>query len=194
MNKTKTNTQQIIDLLQDIESGNKTSLGELYHVTYQELKHVARCIKVRFHGQHTLNTTALVHEAYLKIDKAHQLSFNNKAHYLGTLGKVIRHILVNYLEHKQAQKRGNAQKTYSLDNWQEDISIPEELGEQLMQLHEALQLLAKENEMMASIIEYRFFANMSIEEIALVLSVSPSTIKRHWNKAKVWLYQQLQQV
>ena len=79
-----------------------------------------------------------------------------------------------------------------MDDWHERISVPEVLCEQIMQLHEALQLLAQEHEMMASIIEYRFFANMSIEEIAQVLSVSPSTVKRQWNKAKIWLYQQLQ--
>jgi len=192
MNNPTPHTQQIVSLLQEIESGNKASLEKLYNITYQDLKNMAHGIKVRFHGQHTLNTTALVHEAYLKINKAHQLTFNNKAHYLGTLGKVIRHVLINYIEQKKSQKRGNLQKAYSLDDWQERISVPEVLCEQILQLHEALQLLAQEHEMMASIIEYRFFANMSIDEIAQVLSVSPSTVKRQWNKAKIWLYQQLQ--
>ncbi|OJJ23157.1 hypothetical protein BKI52_02040 [marine bacterium AO1-C] len=192
MNNPTPHTQQIVDLLQEIESGNKASLEKLYNITYQDLKNMAHGIKVRFHGQHTLNTTALVHEAYLKIDKAHHLTFNNKAHYLGTLGKVIRHVLINYIEQKKSQKRGNLQKAYSLDDWQERISVPEVLCEQILQLHEALQLLAQEHEMMANIIEYRFFANMSIDEIAQVLSVSPSTVKRQWNKAKIWLYQQLQ--
>ena len=192
MNNSTPHTQQIVSLLQEIESGNKASLEKLYHITYQDLKNMAHGIKVRFHGQHTLNTTALVHEAYLKINKAHQLTFNNKAHYLGTLGKVIRHVLINYIEQKKSQKRGNLQKAYSLDDWQERISVPEVLCEQILQLHEALQLLAQEHEMMASIIEYRFFANMSIDEIAQVLSVSSSTVKRQWNKAKIWLYQQLQ--
>ncbi|HAS44769.1 MAG TPA: hypothetical protein DCS93_30095 [Microscillaceae bacterium] len=192
MNNPTPYTQQIVHLLQEIESGNKASLEKLYNITYQDLKNMAHGIKVRFHGQHTLNTTALVHEAYLKINKAHHLTFNNKAHYLGTLGKVIRHVLINYIEQKRSQKRGNLQKAYSLDDWQERISVPEGLCDQILQLHEALQLLAQEHEMMASIIEYRFFANMSIDEIAQVLSVSPSTVKRQWNKAKIWLYQQLQ--
>lgn len=188
------NTHQITHLLKDIESGNKASFEKLYHITYQELKSIAHRIKIRYNGQHTLNTTALVHEAYLKIDKAHELSFSNKAHYLGTIGKAIRHILINYIEQQQSQKRGNAQKAYSLEEWKDYLCISEELGEQVLQLHETLKRLATENELMANIIEYRFFANMSIEEIAHVLDVSPSTIKRQWNKAKIWLYQQLKQV
>jgi RNA polymerase sigma factor (TIGR02999 family) len=150
MNNPTPQTQQIVCLLQEIESGNKASLEKLYHITYQDLKSMAHGIKIRFHGQHTLNTTALVHEAYLKINKAHQLTFNNKAHYLGTLGKVIRHVLINYIEQKKSQKRGALQKAYSLDDWHERISVPEVLCEQIMQLHEALQLLAQEHEMMAS--------------------------------------------
>lgn len=186
-------TTKVISLLQSIESGNKASLEELYDITYQEIKNIARSIKVSFQGQHTLNTTALVHEAYLKIEKAQGLSFNSKAHYLGTVGKAIRHIIVNYIHQKNAQKRGSQQVAYSLEDWHEPLAISESLGEKIMDLHEALNKLALEEEEMARIIEARFFANMSTEEIAQMLAISPSTVKRKWNKAKVWLYRQLQQ-
>ncbi len=176
-------------LLGELQGGNRDVLDELFSLVYNELHELAREQRVDWHGDYTLNTTALVHEAYLKLVGQAQTEWENRAHFLSVAAKAMRHILVDYARRCRAEKRGGDAQKLSLE---EVVVLTEERAEALVALEEALDRLAQVNEREAQVVECRFFGGMTIAETAAVLGVSPMTVKRDWAMAQAWLLVEMQ--
>lgn len=180
----------VTQLLLDWSNGDKESLEKLLPLVYQELRRLAQHYLQQERSDHTLQATALVHEAYLKLFDAKNVQWQNRAHFFGAAAQTMRHILVDMARQRRAAKRGGGNKL-SLD---EAISVP---GEQedvnLVALDEALTRLAELDSQQSKIIELRYFGGLTIEETAEVLNLSPATIKREWAMARAWLHRELQQ-
>jgi len=184
------NSENITLLLQELQAGKKEAYSKLFPIVYRELHRIAHKIRFQWNGQYTLNTTALVHEAYLKMaDK--DLSTSNRKHFFAVAAKAIRQILINYALKKQTAKRGSGEAQIPIEEVYEDLNLPDKISDEILALNEALVRLEGQNEQLGKIVEYRFFAGMSIEETAELLDVSVSTIKRHWAVAKAWLYKEV---
>lgn len=182
------NREDITSLLREYQSGNKTVLDELFPLVYDELRKLAA---IRLNGErkdHTLQPTALVHEAYLRLVGQHSTDWHNRAHFFGLAAEMMRRILVNHAVKNNAEKRFGNQTKLALDD---AISLAQEREVNLVMLDEALNKLAEFDPQQAKIIELRFFAGLTIEEVAEIIGVSDSTVKREWRVAKAWLHQQL---
>lgn len=182
------NREDITSLLHEYQSGNKEVLDELFPLVYDELRKLAA---IRLHGErkdHTLQPTALVHEAYMRLVGQHSTDWHNRAHFFGLAAEMMRRILVNHAIKNNAEKRFGNQTKLALDD---AISLAQEREVNLVMLDEALNRLAEFDPQQAKIIELRFFAGLTIEEVAEIIGVSDSTVKREWRVAKAWLHQQL---
>jgi RNA polymerase sigma-70 factor (ECF subfamily) len=135
-----------------------------------------------------LQTTALVHEAYLCLEKREPMEFENRAHFYAVCAQLMREILVQYARRRNAAKRGGKQYNVALDN---ELAVAERGSVDLIALDDALQGLARLDLQQARIVELRFFGGLSIEDTARVLSMSPATVKRHWTTAKAWLHNEI---
>jgi RNA polymerase sigma-70 factor, ECF subfamily len=175
-------------LLQQAQTGSRAALDELLPVVYQELRRIAARQLAGERADHTLQATALVHEAYLRLIDQHSVDWRNRAHFFSIAAEMMRRILVNHAVNRQAQKRGAGQTLLSLD---EVISFPNRQNLDLIRLDAALNRLAEFDPQQARIVEMRFFAGLTNEEVADVLGVSDSTVKREWRSAKAWLAAQL---
>ena len=175
-------------LAYDQSDGSPEALERLMPVLYDRLREMARRHMRAERAGHTLNTTALVHEAYLKLVDQTRLTWKNELHFYAIASRVMRNILIDYARLHRAQKRGGGRPVTSLDN--KNIAL-EERADELLALDEALTRLADFDERMAQVVEYRFFGGLNIEETAAVLDVSPRTVKRDWKRAKAWLYSEL---
>jgi RNA polymerase sigma factor (TIGR02999 family) len=182
---------QITLLLNNYKKGKEGADDELYTAVYSELKKTARSVRRRWQGNATMNTTALVHEAYLKIDPE-KVDWQNRLHFFYIAGKAMRQILYNYAEKKMARKRGGAKK-YSIDAEEEGIVITsdEKSFFEIFALENALKRLEAHDAVYGKIIECRFYSGMTIEETSLALQLSQATVKRKWNFARTWLYREL---
>ncbi len=178
-------------LIHRINEGDQKALDELFPVVYDELRKNAHHLRFKFRQQETLNTTALVHEAYLKLSKADLSKLQNKDHFYNLASKAIRQILVNACLRKQTDKRGNQPSHLKIDDLEEQLRFSEETGSAILKIHEALEVLEKKEPIYGKIVECRFFAGLSIEETAKIMGKSPSTVKRSWSMAKTWLHMQL---
>ncbi|MGI9175683.1 MAG: sigma-70 family RNA polymerase sigma factor [Rhodothermales bacterium] len=171
-------------LLDDLSGGNQTVLDALLPQMYGELRGLARR---QLHGErhgHTLNTTALVHEAYEKLVRQDRMTWKNRAHFLGVAALSMRRILVNYAHKRSAQKRGGGEIVATF----EDGMAPREVrAEELVDLDEALQRLEQLDERQSRVVTYRFFGGLTHDEIAEVLGVSETTVRRDWRLARAWL-------
>lgn len=185
------NQGEITQLLIDVNKGDLSAFNKIFPVIYSELRHIAHRIRFQYFGIDTLNTTAIVHEAYLKIVNS-EANWTSRAHFYGVAGKAMRHILLNAARRKNAIKRGRDAQHVCFEEWEEKINLTDECSEELVKLDEILKELESKDANQVKIVECRFFANMSIEETAEVLNVSPSTIKRSWQVTKAWLYSQIQ--
>ena len=181
--------QDITQLLVELTDGNKEVVNEILPLIYTELRKLAGGYLRKERGNHTLQPTALVHEAYMKLIDQRQIKWQNRAHFFGIAAQVMRRILLDYARQHKAEKRGGAGENMSLE--ENLIIIQGEKSAELLALDEALENLAKIDEMKAKIVELRYFGGLSVEETAEVLGVSAITIKRHWRMAKAWLYGQL---
>jgi RNA polymerase sigma factor (TIGR02999 family) len=179
----------ITQMLIELTDGNKEVVNEILPLIYTELKKLAGSYLRKERGNHTLQPTALVHEAYMKLIDQRQIKWQNRAHFLGIAAQVMRRILLDYARKKKAEKRGGADDNVALE--ENLIIIQGEKSAELLALDEALENLAKMDEMKAKIVELRYFGGLSVEETAEVLGVSEITVKRHWRMAKAWLYGQL---
>lgn len=175
-------------LFQRAQGGDRTALDELLPLVYKELKRIASRQLARERSNHTLQATALVHEAYLRLIDQHSVDWRNRAHFFSIAAEMMRRILVNHAMSRQSQKRGAGETLLSLD---EAIRFANKQGLDLVLLDEALKRLAEFDPTQARIVELRFFAGLTIEEVAEVLGVSDSTVKREWRSAKAWLAAQL---
>ena len=175
---------KITQLLKNAQAGKRESLDEFLPLVYQELKKIAAYKLNAERANHTLQATALVHEAYLRLIDQHSVDWQNRAHFFAIASEMMRRILVNYAEGHKAKKRGDGQTLISLD----DANILAAESEvDLIFLDNALKELAEFDETQAKIVELKFFGGLTNEETAEVLRVSESTVKREWRMARAWL-------
>lgn len=174
-------------LLRRWSDGDRGALDELIQVVYPEMQRIALRYLQRERTNHTLQSTALVHEAYLRLVGRHATQWSNRAHFFAVASRIIRGILVDYMRTRQAQKRGAGAAQFALD---ESIAgeVPREVD--LLDLDRALHGLQALDPQQSRIVELRFFGGLSNEEVAEVLGISVSTVKRDWIMAKTWLRRQ----
>jgi len=175
-------------LLVDWGNGDRQALEKLTPLVYQELKRLAARYLRRERREHTLQSTALVHEAWLRLIDQNHVHWQNRAQFFGIAGEMIRRILIDHARNRQAAKRGDGAIKLSLD---EALGAPDRRDFDLVALDDALEDLTKLDPKQGKLVELRFFAGLSIEESAEVLCVSPATVKREWAVAKAWLYREL---
>lgn len=182
------NTHGVTNLLIELSNGKRDVVDELLPIIYYELKRIAANYLRRERSDHTLQPTALVNEAYMKMVDITQVSWQNKAHFVGVAANQMRRILVDHARHHNAQKRGGEFHIMTLN---EEIDHADEQSADLIALDDALTELAKMDPVKAQIVELRYFGGLTTDETAEVLGVSSITIKRHWKMTKAWLYGQL---
>lgn len=176
-------------LLEDYSNGNRRALDELLPIVYHELRRLAHSYLARERKDSTLQTTALVHEAYLKLIDQHSVNFQNRAQFFALSAQAMRRILLDNARRRQAEKRGSGGKVMLEDAG--EVSI--EANENLLLLDMALLELEEFDRQQAKIIELRYFGGLTIEETAAVLQISPATVKREWTLARAWLYERVNQ-
>lgn len=177
----------VTTLLLRLRRGESDAVGTLFDAVYEELRVIASGQLRRLRPGDTLSTTALVHEAYVKMCDHAQLAVEDRAHFLALSARAMRQILVDHFRRSTAEKRGGNVRPVSLADAGQ---IPvEERGQILLDLNEALKELAKLNRRLSDVVEYRFFGGMTQEEIASVLNVSARTVRHDWRKAKAFLSQ-----
>jgi RNA polymerase sigma factor (TIGR02999 family) len=165
------------------------ALVPLVPVVYEELRRIARRQLRNERTGHTLTTTALVHESYLKLAEQTRAAFHDRAHFLAVASQAMRRILIDYARGHRASRRGGDQQRIDLD----DATLAAvEQSESLIALHEALERLEKLDPRQSRVVEYRFFGGMTEQETATALGVTERTVRRDWIKAKLWLYAELQ--
>ena len=181
-------TNEVTELLVRWRAGERQALDALMPLVYNELRRLARYYVGREHPGHTLQTTALVHEAYVRLVGQNPPEWKNRAHFFGVSARLMRQILVDHARGKQADKRGGGALKVTLDaglleGINKDVNI--------LALDESLEALAKLNPQQSHIVELRFFSGLSIEDTAEVLNISPATVKRHWTAARAWLFREM---
>jgi RNA polymerase sigma factor (TIGR02999 family) len=181
-------SQQVTQLLLDWRNGNRTAFDQLMPLVYDELRKIAKRHMGRERDGHTLQTTALVNEAYLRLVDQQDVAWQNRAHFFAISAQIMRHLLVDHARARQYAKRGGGAVQVSLA---EDAAATPERSIDLLALDHALTRLARFDERKSKIVELRFFAGLSAVETAEVLGLSEITIKREWLKAKAWLYREL---
>jgi len=181
-------THRVTDLLIELSDGKREVIDEILPLIYGELKRIAANYLRRERSDHTLQPTALVNEAYIKMIDITQVSWQNKAHFIGVAANQMRRILVDHARERNAQKRGGELQIVTLN---EEIDKGDEQSTDLIALDEALDELAKMDAVKARIVELRYFGGLTMDEVAEVLGVSTITVKRHWKMAKAWLYGRL---
>lgn len=170
-------------------NGDEKALNELMPLVYQELRRMAKRYMNHQPSGHTLQTTALIHEAYLKLaDESGRKCWQNRAHFFAVAAQAMRHILVDHARSYQTEKRGGKMQIISLENAME---ISKERAAEVAALDEALQNLSKLDERKSRVVELRYFGGLSVEETAEVLKISPQTVMRDWRFAKTWLLREL---
>lgn len=188
-------SETITGLLLAAEHGDRSALETCFPLVYEELRAIARRQRRAWHGNPTLNTTALLHEAYLKLADHGQLGARSRAHFFAIASTAMRHILCNYARDRARQKRGGGIHEVSLEHVDFAVAQPafsDESTEVLAALGDALDRLEKLDKRQSQVVECRFFAALSVEETALALDISPATVKRDWAFARAWLLTQMQ--
>lgn len=181
-------SKDITQLLLNWNAGDSAAAEELMPLVYGELRRLAKSYLRRERPDHTLQSTALVHEAYLRLIDQHSVSWQNRAHFFGVAAQMMRRILVKYAEKHNAEKRGGGWQKLSLD---EMVSFAEQRDLDLLALNDALNRLEEFDPQKSRTIELRFFGGLTIEETAEVLDLSHATVERHWRTAKAWLRREL---
>jgi RNA polymerase sigma factor (TIGR02999 family) len=180
---------EITRLLDDLSNGNRTALDRLLPLVYDELQRMAHAQLRRERDGHTLNTSALVHEAYLKLVEQRTPQWQGRNHFFAIASIAMRRVLVNYAKARGRQKRGGGDANVRIDESNEPMS--DQRAEEIVSLDEALERLAAINQRAASVVECRYFGGLSIEQTAEALGVAPMTVKRDWMLAKTWLKKEL---
>ena len=180
---------EVSQLLKAWGGGDIEAAERFMPLIYDELRRQAHRFLNRERANHTLQTTALVHEAYLRLADQRNVNWQNRAHFFGLAAQMMRRILVNYAIKRKREKRGGANENIELD---ETIVIAAEKSDvDLMALDEALTRLEEMDARQARVVELRYFSGLNIEETAEVLNISPATVKREWSMAKAWLKAEL---
>ena len=183
------NAEQITQLLKDWSDGNQTALDKLMPLVYDELRRQASQFLSKERANHTLQTTALIHEAYLKLIRQNQVEWQNRAHFFALASTAMRRILVDYARERHREKRGGVAENLPIDEAFQIAS--KEKSVDLIALDEALNRLAKLDVRQARVVELRYFSGLTNDETAEVLGVSNATVRLDWNLAKAWLKQEI---
>src|SRR5216110_1042222 len=183
--------QRVTDLLAQWSQGDDRALAELTPLVYEELRRLAHHQMGGQRPDHTLQTTALVNEAYLRLTSQTSPSWQSRAHFFAVAARAMRQILVNYAKSNQAQKRGGGALKVELD--ETAIVSPEE-SKEIVDLHEALERLATVDSRKAQVVELKYFGGLTYDEMAEVLKISPITVRRDWEFARAWLHAELYNV
>ena len=179
--------QEVTLLLQEINDGAANAPERLLPLVYDELRKLAQSYMLNERPDHTLQATALVHDAYIRLVDWENVSWQNRAHFFSVAAQVMRNVLVDHAVKRKAQKRDFGQRI----ELSEDISFNGSSDLDLIDLDQALEALKEFEPQQAKIVELRFFGGLSIEDAAHVLDISPATVKREWAIAKTWLYRRL---
>ena len=183
-------SNEITQLLIDLSEGNRDAVDSLMPLVYSGLHQIAQRQLRGERAGHTLNSTALVHEAYLKLVDQNQVNWQNRSHFFAIASQAMRRILINYANSKKAQKRGGSGILATLN---ESEILGETRADELLLLDDLLKELETMNERQSKVVEYRFFGGLTHEEIAEVLNVSVPTVRLDWRLAKAWLSRELNQ-
>lgn len=182
-------------LLHAAQDGDRTAMDRLFPLVYDELRRKARAQRADAVGLATMNTTAIVHEAYLKLADQKNARWENRLHFYAVAAKAMRHVFLDYAKRKMAIKRGGDFVHVSLDEIQvteTGVDLDETRAEQVITLDRALTDLANDHPRQARVVECRFFGGMTVEDTASLLDTSPATVKRDWGFAQSWLYLAMQ--
>ena len=189
-------TATVTVLLDKVRSGDPKAPGELFTLVYDKLHELARGQRRRQPSTETLNTTALVHEAFLKLFGTGSRDFKDRAHFLAVAATAMRQILIGHARRNLAEKRGGGQAPASFEEIESallsEAGVVPQADDALLALDRALERLQQQSERQSRIVECRFFGGMSIEETATALDVSPATVKRDWSMAQAWLHREMQ--
>ncbi len=180
--------QNVTQLLLQWNSGDPAARDALIPLVYSELRRLARHYLEQEKRAHTLSSTALVHEAYLRLVNQREVTWQNRAHFFGVAAQMMRRILVDHARKRASAKRGGQSLTLALDD---AVASAQQNQVDLVALDEALDGLAKLDERQSRLVELRFFGGLSIEETSEVLGVSTPTVKRDWASARAWLFREL---
>jgi RNA polymerase sigma-70 factor (ECF subfamily) len=179
---------EITQLLAEWSNGNQTALDKLYPLVYDELHRMASRYMNRERKGHTLQTTALINEAYVRLVDQKQVHWENRAHFFAISAQIMRRILIDHARRHAYAKRGGGAQRISLD---ETALVADECASELLLLEEALKRLAELDSRRSQVVELRYFGGLNNEEIAGVLKISENTVTRDWNMARAWLYKEL---
>jgi RNA polymerase sigma factor (TIGR02999 family) len=179
---------KITHLLNAHTSGNRDALDQLVPLIYDDMRRLAQNKLRGERVDHTLNTTALVHEAYLKLLKFDRFNYRNSRHFFAIASQVMRNLLVDYAVKRKAQKRGGEQQPMTLKEFDSETRV--DLSD-ILSIHHALERLADIDQRQVRVVECRFFGGLTIEETAKTLGVSEPTVNRDWNMARAWLNREL---
>ena len=182
--------QPFTALLDDLTGGNRTVVDAVLPQVYEELRDLAHRKLRGERADHTLNTTALVHEAYEKLVQQDRMTWQNRAHFMGVAALSMRRILINYAHKHNAQKRGGGAPVATFEDGMAPRAVH---AEELIDLDDALKRLEQLSERQEKVVTYRFFGGLTQKEIAEVLDVSVPTVRRDWRLARAWLSRELQQ-
>lgn len=179
--------KDVTNLLIDWNNGDATAVDKLMPIIYAELRRLAAHYLKRERNGHTLQPTALVHEAYLRLIEGNRVNWQNRAHFFGTAARLMRHLLVDHARSHQAAKRGGGYKVSLNDK----VAVAQPRDFDLLALDDALEQLAKLDPQQSRVVELRYFGGLSVEETAEVLALSRATVTRYWRSAKAWLHHQM---
>jgi RNA polymerase sigma factor (TIGR02999 family) len=191
----RTAQESITENVQAAERGDRAALDALFSLLYEELAILARHQRRTWYGDLTLNTTALVHEVYLKVVGQKRIPSDSRAHFFGVAAKAMRHILCNHARDRRRQKRGGGGPHLRLTPGHDvaaQINLSDDQTDMLAALDEALHALGAVAPRQARVVECRFFGGMGIDDTATVLGISPRTVKRDWTFAQAWLRREMQ--
>lgn len=176
---------EITRLLNAARDGDARATDALFNRVYSELRVLARSNRRRWQGNATMNTTALIHEAFIKLAGSAMADFSNRTHFYATASKAMRQILVNYAQRQSAKKRGGEALRVTLDD---SVFATQANADELLQIHQVLSELECEHPRRSRIVECRVFGGMTVDEVADALSISTATVKREWRLATASLY------
>ncbi|MBA3963567.1 MAG: sigma-70 family RNA polymerase sigma factor [Chthoniobacterales bacterium] len=188
MNIPSASPQKVTQLLTSVSEGDQAALTELAPLVYEDLRRLAHRYMQAERADHTLQATALVNEAYLRMADQTKASWQTRAHFFAIAARTMRQILVNYAKSYRAQKRGGGDQKVELEAV---ALISPAQSQEIIELHEVLAQLAVLDERKARVVEMKYFGGLSYEEIAAVLGVSAITVRRDWEFARLWLYAEL---
>jgi RNA polymerase sigma factor (TIGR02999 family) len=180
---------QVTLLLKAMNRGDKSAADQLLPLVYTELHRLAKGYMSRERRDHTLQATALINQAYLRIAQQDHVEWQNHAHFIGFAANVMRRVLVDHARELNAAMRGGKQVRVDLD---EGIAISKETSAEILLLEDALTRLEKLNPRQAQVVEMRYFGGLSVEEVASVLGIAPRSVKRDWSLARMWLFEEIQ--